>query len=1180
LGRSSRRGFTGACCAVFFRELIKMMDLTGRACVGLVLGLAAWCGGPAEGAEVDLPRFPSVSPDGTQVVFSWRGDLWRVGIEGGDAVRLTAHPADEQTSVWSPDGAWIAFESTRSGRQNIHVMRPDGSGVRQITFEDDNLSLSGFSADGARVLVSGSVEGDTYRSPRPYWAPVEGGPLTRLHGAFGHTAAASPDGSTYAFVRGNSAWTRRHYRGADNRDVFLYSAETDDFSRLTHWAGNDGQPRWRNKDTLVYLSDRGNGGEGAVSLWSRSVGEAEDDAVRLTQNRDHDITGFDVSGDGRTVVFTEWDGLYTARFGGKRLSEPRRLEINAPADAFPKRQLKDIRADADEAVLSPDGKVLAFVAAGEVFVRAVEDGSPTRRVTSGMARERDIAWSPDMSRLYFVSDRGGTDSIYAAAVSVTREEIRERFQRAINPGPPTEDAADDGGDAEEPASPEENGGEETSEGAADPELQEGGEEPVSTDEKGADKKQKAKVAERWHDAVRFEIVPVVESATDDRLPTPSPDGTRLAFRRERGDVVVLDLLSGEETLLVESWDFGMEFAWSPTGGHIAYAGNDENFNSDIFIAAADGSSEPVNITRHPDNESNPRWSADGKIMAFLSERQGDGYDVYSVLLDRSLEAMTDRERTEYFKDRGDAVKKLGVIDPIDWTAAREEPADGENAEAPFTPEDLEDAYRRLRQITRYPGSESNLVITPTGERMVFRANGGAGGSSGIYSVKWDGSDEKRVTGGGSVEHISRDGSKVVLVSSGRAVLVSPTGGSEERVGPSYTIEVDHEELSLQKFREMARTLGRTFYHPTMKDLDWAGLTEKYAELAGRAYTAGEFAEVGQRLMGELNASHMGVTPGPDWSNPDFRSSGRLGIDATPLPDGGFRVDHVLPRSSTNAGQMGLEVGDVITAIELTPLQRGETLARRLAGRVGDETIVTVRRSIGEGEDAAEVELDLLVTPVSSGTERALRYDDWQLRNARKVAELSGGRLGYLHIRAMGTADLVEYERDLYAAAHGKEGLLIDVRSNGGGWTTDRVLASIMYPEHAYTIPRGAHPEEGRGYPRDRLYIQRFNGPVNMLCNEKSFSNAEIISHAFKTLQRGTLVGQPTHGSVISTGAFTLVDGTRVRQPFRGWYLPDGTDMENNGAVPDLLVEQTPEDEAAGVDRQLEAAVEDLMSRLD
>jgi tricorn protease len=368
----------------------------------------------------------------------------------------------------------------------------------------------------------------------------------------------------------------------------------------------------------------------------------------------------------------------------------------------------------------------------------------------------------------------------------------------------------------------------------------------------------------------------------------------------------------------------------------------------------------------------------------------------------------------------------------------------------------------------------------------------------------------------------------------------------------------------------------------MKGLDWDGLTEEYAELAARAWTSDEFAEIGMRLMGELSASHLGVTPPSDYSNPDFRSSGRLGIDATPLEDGSWRVDKVLPRLRTNSGEMRLRVGDLITGIELEPLRPGESLDQRLVARAGDETIVTVRRTIAGENGAAGVErsLDLLVTPVSLGEERGMRYDDWQLSNAAKVDEWSNGRIGYLHIRSMGTPDLVEYERDLFAAAYRKEGLIIDVRSNGGGWTTDRVLASLMYPYHAYTISRGADPERDKGYPRDRLFIQRFNGPVNMLCNEKSFSNAEIISHAFKTLKRGTLVGVPTHGSVISTGAFTLVDGTRVRQPFRGWFLPDGTDMENNGAVPDIIVEQTPRDEADGFDRQLKAAVDDLMKRLD
>jgi tricorn protease len=142
----------------------------------------------------------------------------------------------------------------------------------------------------------------------------------------------------------------------------------------------------------------------------------------------------------------------------------------------------------------------------------------------------------------------------------------------------------------------------------------------------------------------------------------------------------------------------------------------------------------------------------------------------------------------------------------------------------------------------------------------------------------------------------------------------------------------------------------------------------------------------------------------------------------------------------------------------------------------------------------------------------------------------------------------------------------------------------MVRPHAYTVARGDASGNHEGYPQDRLYIQRYTKPVNMLCNEKSFSNAEIVSHAFKTLGRGTLVGEQTYGGVISTGGWTLIDGTWVRQPFRGWYVVDGTDMENNGAMPDIRIPPAPGDEAAegayGYDRQLKAAVDDLMDRID
>jgi tricorn protease len=254
----------------------------------------------------------------------------------------------------------------------------------------------------------------------------------------------------------------------------------------------------------------------------------------------------------------------------------------------------------------------------------------------------------------------------------------------------------------------------------------------------------------------------------------------------------------------------------------------------------------------------------------------------------------------------------------------------------------------------------------------------------------------------------------------------------------------------------------------------------------------------------------------------------------------------------------------------------------MQGTSGQETLIEVRRAGPPATATAPpaATRHLLITPISSGADTILRYRDEVERNRLLVEKLSGGKLGYLHIRSMDMASVRDYERDLFAAADGKLGLIIDVRDNGGGSTNDILLASLTAPRHAYTASRGvdlkAVPKDA--YPRDRRLIYAYNREISVLCNQHSYSNAEIFSHAIKTIGRGKLVGAPTFGAVISTGAYSLIDGTNMRTPFRGWYLPDGKDMENNGAVPDLAVPQTPEDEVAGKDAQLEAAVKELLTR--
>ncbi|GAB4555865.1 MAG: S41 family peptidase [Phycisphaerales bacterium] len=1141
-----------------------------------VLALAVLA--PVAGAgEVDLPRFPALSPDGERITFSWRGDLWSASTEGGEAVRLTSHPADEGRSAWSPDGTKIAFESDRDGPRAIYVMDANGSNVRRASLTDDSLTLCDWAAAG--LLVSGRFEGDVYRSERPYVLDPAGGEPVRLHDAFGQHPAGLDDAgdARVIFERGGSRTTRRHYRGPDDRDLFLYDPAGDTFTRLTDWAGNDWSPAFRDDDTVLYLSDRE---DDTMNVYAMDLDRGEAGARRLTEHTDRDVTALAVSGDGRTVAYIKWDGLHVARFTGDRLRDGRRLRLVAPADASPRDELMNISSDVEEGAVSPDGGTLAVVAMGDVFVRATEEDAPTRRVTDSMARARDVAWSMDNTTLYFTSDEGGAEAIYAATVTLTRDELKEGFEEATSGSSESEEepAAED--ETTEPDDTDASDADDADENASD-------DEPEKKDEK---KDKGPTPDERWGDALRFDVRLVHESeANIIRDLSPSPDGTRLAFRETRGDLRVLDLETGEVTTLLESWDFGTEFRWSPDGRWIAYATDDSDFNTDIFVVPADGSAPPVNLTRHPDPDYSPRWSADGKILAFLSTRTNDEADVHIVMLDRDLEAMTGAELDAYFDEANKAVKKLGALDPPsdDEDDAEADAVDGaeesepEAYEAPFTTEDLETAYLRLRRVTRYEGFEGSLELSGDGSTIVFSTSTGPDGP-GLYTIKWDGSDADRIGSSASVQHVTRDGQTLVTIRSG-AVRTMPVKGGKETSHPIRAEKrIDHARLSAQKFDEMSRELGATFYHPDMKGLDWQGLTDDYRALAERAHTPDEFAWVGSYFLGELNASHLGVWGGMGgYRAGDYRPAGSLAIDATRMEsedDGrwAYRVDRVLPLATTQAGEMGLQAGDVITEIDFEPFGARDTLDTMLAGKTGDEVVLTVRRTIeGEAKD-----IHLLRTPVSRGEVGRLRYDDWQRSRAALVDEWSGGRIGYLHIRAMGGADLIEFERDLFAAAEGKDGLLIDVRSNGGGWTTDRVLASIMYEPHAYTIPRGAHPVEGRGYPRDRLFIQKYNLPINMLCNEKSFSNAEIISHAFKTLGRGTLVGEETYGGVISTGGFSLMDGTFVRRPFRGWFLPDGTDMENHGAMPDIRVEQTPEDESEEIDRQLRAAVDDLMQRLD
>lgn len=1154
-----------------------------------LMAIFAASGAHAAQGNVDLPRFPSVSPDGTQVVFSWRGDLWKVPTAGGLATRMTSHPGDDLRSAWSKDGKRIAFDSSRDGYTNLYIMNADGTGVTQITHMDRPSELIGFGTDNdgnAALMFDGTMEGDVFRSDRPYMISTAGGDPQRVHDAFGWHAAVSPDGNTVAFTRGGYyyGWERRHYMGPEAMDIWTFDRKGNSFKQLSTWAGNDGDAKWGGPRTLVYMSDRN---DNCVNLYRMSATDGDKTTARLTNFTENDVQAFDVSADGKTVVFTVWDTMYSLNLDDPN-AKPKAITITANEDEADNYELKNVRREVSEAALSPDGQVMAMIAYGELYVRNVDEKSPTRRIVMGESHETNPVWSPDGLKLYFVSDKEGSNNIYVATVELTRKEARDGFKKLEEA---KKDDADDDDDDE-----------------ADDE-DEDGDDDADDDEDEDDPNAKFYDPSRWHDAVTFKVEPFIVNEHENYEPSFSPDGKWLSYRRDLGDIILYEMATGTEREFVTGWETDLEWTWAPDSKHIAYVQSDLDYNADIWIKPIDDSAPAMNVTKHPDNEGSPRWSADGKILAFVSERVNEEFDVWMVYLDKELESLTPKELDQYYKDAADAAKKRKPVkvdkpkkekkeeakdedakDNDEAKADGEEAKDDddakkddkkdsdkkkdEKADEPPPPLvlDLDDAYMRVHRVTNLPGNEGSLLLSPGGDMYVFSAD--TGDSSGLFSMKWNGEDRKRISGRVSPQHLTLTGDKIVFVGDGRAGTVKITGGDSEYYDLDDQMRIDLQAQSAQKFVEASRTLGQIFYDENMKGLDWKALTQKYLQLAKQARTADEFNYIANRFIGELNASHLGIRA-PSPSAPGRQASGRIGIHEERVANG-FRVKEIIPDSPASRGEMALHVGDVITAIDFQPVEPDQTLDEMLEGKVGTETAFTIERTLDDGATAT---LTALITPVGFGELRGLIYAAWQKHNAKLVDEWSNGRIGYIHMEGMSQPSLDEFERDLFAAADGKDGLLLDVRNNGGGWTTDRVLSSIMVQEHAYTLPRGVGHDKRGHYPQDRLFIQRYTMPMNLLCNEKSFSNAEIMSHAFKTLKRGTLVGQETYGGVISTGGTALIDGTFVRLPLRGWFLPDGTDMELHGARPDIIVEQTPEDESAENDAQLRAAVDDLMKRL-
>jgi len=370
---------------------------------------------PVFAAEAPLPRHPAPSPDGSQIVFSWQGDLWMVPAAGGDARRITAHPANEHHPVWSRDGRLIAFSSDRHGNPDIFFMPSDASAApTRLTFASVTDIPYDFTPDGKAVLFSSNRAMGIRWMPQLWRVPLTGGTPSMVQDAFAEQAAYSPDGKTLAMVRGATKWTRRGYRGPANRELWLATGDNN-YRQITDFDGDDDNPSWLDGETIGFLSSR----NGRKNVFKLDIASGETTA--LTDHTGSAVRSPRGSAYGIIIAYEFEDGIWTVTAAG---GEPTLLAINVPADkvvnAIERRSESD---GASDLTVSPDGTLAAFVIHGDIFVTDIvsEDDQkiakpPTVQITDTPEREKEPRWSPDGERLIFTSARAGNFDLF----SVTR----------------------------------------------------------------------------------------------------------------------------------------------------------------------------------------------------------------------------------------------------------------------------------------------------------------------------------------------------------------------------------------------------------------------------------------------------------------------------------------------------------------------------------------------------------------------------------------------------------------------------------------------------------------------------------------------------------------------------------------------------------------------------------------